>query len=204
MIVSQKEWELPNAPILIYWQTLEYWRRSKFSLHDEHGDQLFHLSWEGFKKCKTSGLTLLSDTKAASFLYIHDWLFQTFSSLTPPQGGSPALRSLRARHVLRFLSYQHQMIDDESYYVQVFCAGGRSIHSLSFLILFSTKTRLDCQNNLLTTSSSSTSDKGCIQNSVLALKRLQNLIPTARRLSLFQFRFCIIHKFWLSYLLSAK
>ena len=153
MAVSQKDWELPNAPILIYWQTLEFWRQSKFSLPDEHRDQLLRLPWEGYKKCKTSGLTLLSDTNAASFLYIHDWLFQILRSLTPQEGGSPALCFLRARYVLRFLSYQHQRTDDESYYVQVFCAGFRSIHSLSFLILFSTKAGLDCQSNVLTTGS---------------------------------------------------
>ena len=55
-----------------------------------------HLQREGYKKCKTSGLTLLSDTNAARFLYMHDWLFETFSSLRPPEGGSPALCSLRA------------------------------------------------------------------------------------------------------------
>lgn len=96
-----------------YWEKPEYWRRSKFSVHDEHHNLQLHLPWEGYKKCKTSGLALLSDTNAASLFYIHDWLFQTLSILWPPESGLPALCSPRSRYLLRFLSYKHQMIEDD-------------------------------------------------------------------------------------------
>ena len=169
MVMCQKDWELPNSPILWYFSKTWILVGSKFSHLDEHCDQLLHLPWESDKKCKIIGLPLLSDTNAARFLSMHVWLFETFSSLTPRETiylcqrigggrelGSPALCSIRAPYVLCFLAQQHQMIDDESCYVQLFCPGGHFIHSLLSSSLHSataTKARLRCQNNLLTTGS---------------------------------------------------
>ena len=62
---------------------------------------------------------------------------------------------------------------------------------------------------LVTTSSSWTSDEGCIQNAVLTLKKATKpdpnrapLVPDSVSVSVWFLR--IIHKFWLCYLLSAK
>lgn len=86
---------------------------------------------------ETSGLTLLSDTNAASFFYIHDWLFETLSS------HRGEVRQLCARSMLAmcfafFLTNTKWLMTNITVH-NFFCAGCHSIHSLSFLYSFPLK-----------------------------------------------------------------
>ena len=121
-----------NSRETLFLEESELWILSRISHHE---------SETGLKQVYTIHPFLeLGDLEGLAILILNHLPLET-----------PALCSLRSRYVLCFLSYQHQRTDDESYYVQVFCAGFRSIHSLSFLILISTKAGLDCQCNVLTT-----------------------------------------------------
>jgi len=179
MAVSQNNWELTISPILL----AKTWPRSKSSHLDKRRDQLLYLPCEGYK---IIGLPSLSDTNAArrSFLYMHVWLFQTFSSLTPREAiyfcecarcgrelGPPASCSPRA-----LLSCLTTPNDQWRILLCTTVLSRRRLHTFTLVATSPQRQRpLKRVSTAKITSwqlaiNPSTSDEGCIQNPVFTVK----------------------------------